>query len=516
LRVRRPLPGRLATVIAAACTMSGILIAVSSTASASWLMPMNMRIVSIGSTSVTVTSDAPTTAVSYRLFASTYQPDVWWVNLDSGRHSSSLVSVAGSRPTLTITGLTYTSAPVWFRLEAVSRSAHSYSPNIGMVGLRPPTPTNARMHSSRRGTYLSWDGPPASGYDVQQAIDRGMTRQLKTYYVRARSSATRAYTPGARGYGQSYYWRVRAWNHGTSSGWTAPAFAKVANHLWSVRLMSYNLLNRAQDGRTGPCGVRIAPWSTRKATAVRNVVSYQPDLMALQEAGQKASSATTQGQDVVRGSGAYRIADTDLRDRNVPWSGNFIAYKPSVYRPVQRGGHWMLSSSRVVGVFDAVYQEFQSRQKPSVDFLVVDTHLPSDVGFAVDQLRYKETTFIVQKARALAARRGGIPVLYAGDFNSFPSRDWHPIDGPHLAMRNANIASGDTVAGFRWNTRYASRNRYCYTPPADGVNLDYLYVSPGVVASSWGIVLNLNSRGQFTAPIASDHNAVAGIVKIPY
>jgi endonuclease/exonuclease/phosphatase family metal-dependent hydrolase len=374
-----------------------------------------------------------------------------------------------------------------------------------------------RVHASGHGTYLTWTGPQSSGYDVEQAVDSGFTRQVTTYYMRSRSSAARTYTPGAIGYRAFYYWRVRAWNHGTTSGWSPAVSARAANHLWSVSVTTYNLLNRSEDGWMGPCGVRVASWPSRASHAVQTVLSYRPDILALQEAGQAGGTATTQGQDVVRASGTYRMAATDLGDQHVSWAGNYIAYKTSSYRPVGRGGHWMLDSRGVVGVFDAVYQEFRSQQNPAVHFLVVDTHLPADDrSLAADQLRFKETAFIVQKARALAAARGGIPVVYAGDFNSFPSADWHPFDGPQAAMRNANIASEDTVAGFQWNTRYASRNRYCITPAADAINLDYLYVSPGIAASSWGMLLNLNSSGQFTPPIPSDHNPVAGTVRIPY
>lgn len=198
-------------------------------------------------------------------------------------------------------------------------------------------------------------------------------------------------------------------------------------------------------------GVRIASW---------------PSILALQEASQAAGTATTQGQDVVRGSGTYRIAATDLGDQHVSWTGNYIAYKTSAHRAVGHGGHWMLGSPGVVGVFDAVYQEFRSQQNPAVDFLVVDTHLPSDDrSLAVDQLRFRQTAFIVQKARALAAARGGIPVVYAGDFNSSPSADWHPVDGPQAAMRNANVASetrspvSDGTPGMRRATGTASPRR---------------------------------------------------------
>jgi hypothetical protein len=83
-------------------------------------------------------------------------------------------------------------------------------------------------------------------------------------------------------------------------------------------------------------------------------------------------------------------------------------------------------------------------------------------------------------------------------------------------MRNAFIPSDGTVAAYRWNSVYASRNRYCIRPPTDGINLDYIWVSPGVVASSWGIVLRLNSKHQYNLPIPSDHNPVAGTVRIPY
>jgi endonuclease/exonuclease/phosphatase family metal-dependent hydrolase len=373
-------------------------------------------------------------------------------------------------------------------------------------------------HASSRGTFLTWGGVSATGFDVQQATNPSMTRSRHTFEIRSRHAAAHQFTPGASAaYGHRYYWRVRAWNSGTPSAWSRVVSARIANHLWSVRLMTYNLLNRELVGRMWPCGIRVAPWSARKWPAVRVVQSYHPDILAMQEAGEKGGTSVTQGQDLVHGLGAsYRIANTDVGSRTVAWAGNYIAYKPSRFRVVGGGGHWNLPSKGARGVYDAVYQEFAARSNPRARFLFVNTHLPPFVGYGFDRLRYKETTYIIQHARALAARRGGIRVVYAGDFNSFPSPNWHPLDGPQLAMRNAFIPSDGTLALYRWNSAYASRNRYCIRPPTDHINLDYIWVSPGVVAGSWGIVLRLNSKHQYNLPIPSDHNPVAGTVGIPY
>lgn len=516
MRAASFLSGRVATLVAAASMTSGLLIALPPNASASWLQPANLRILGVTSTSFTVSSgDVPTDATGYRLYASTNQADVWWDNLDSGTHSSALVSAASSSPTVTISGLTFSSATWYFRMEATNSTEHSYSANFWSLGLRPDAPTNTRVHSSSHGTYLTWDGMQPNGYDVQQATDAAMTQNVETFPVRAVGSAAQQFTPGDLSYGQTYYWRVRGWNSATTSSWTAPVSARAANHMYPLRLMTYNLLNRNGDGEAGACGVQIAAWANRKAQAAGVVASYNPDIIGLQEGGQRGGTATTQAQDLASAV-RYRIAGTGPQDPNVSYAGNYIAYNPATYRTVGSGGHWMLDSTGVANVFDAVYQEFQPQSGPAADILVVDTHLPPDVGSAADQLRYQETTFIIQKANALAALRGGIPVVYTGDWNSFPSPGWHPFDAPPVAMHNAGISSDAAVARYKWNAQYASRNRYCLTPPADGINLDYLYVGPGVAGGSWGVVLRLNSNNQFNLPIPSDHNPVAGTLKIPY
>jgi endonuclease/exonuclease/phosphatase family metal-dependent hydrolase len=355
----------------------------------------------------------------------------------------------------------------------------------------------------------------SNGYDVQLATDSAMTQNLETYSIRTVGNAAQQFTPGDLTYGQNYYWRVRGWNSATTSSWTAPVSGKAANHMYLLRLMTYNLLNRNSDGQMGSCGIPYAPWASRKAQAAAVVGSYKPDIIGLQEGGQAGGTATTQAQDLAAAI-QYRLAGTGPDDPKVSWAGNYIAYNPAVYRTVGSGGHWNLDSTGVSDYFDAVYQEFQPLSGPAANILVVDTHMPPDVSSFADQLRYTMTTTVIQKANALAAQLGGIPVVYTGDFNSFPGPGWHPFDAPPVAMSNAGIPSDASIARMQWNGQYASRNKYCVTPPADGTNLDYLYIGPGVAGGSWGIVLKLNSSNQFNLPIPSDHNPVAGTLKIPY
>ena len=82
-------------------------------------------------------------------------------------------------------------------------------------------------------------------------------------------------------------------------------------------------------------------------------------------------------------------------------------------------------------------------------------------------------------------------------------------------MQSARIADARLRAQYRVNEKYDSYNNYSRTPYPYSLFLDYLFVPPGVSASSWGEALKL-SGGLMAGTIPSDHNPVYAWVRFPY
>ncbi|MGN6609294.1 MAG: endonuclease/exonuclease/phosphatase family protein [Jatrophihabitans sp.] len=509
---------RFARAVLFACVLvTGVAVAAPADASTSLGTPGHQRVAAVTATSFTVSTDRAAGARSYRLFASTTYSDVWLDNLTAGHHSTALRVARATAPRLTIAGLRYGTATWFVRMEAVAGARHRYASTIVRLGLRPSTPSTLRAHSSAAGTWLTWDGVASTGYDVQQATDAAMTRDVRTYAVRAFRSAAQQFTPPARTVGRTYYWRVRAWNNGTRSGWTTPAHATVRTRLGHLRLMTYNLLNL--NNTAEPDGTPIAPWSQRAAPAATVVLQHRPDVIGVEEGAEfvDAGRTTRQVQSFVAAldaqGGHFALADTATpftTDTLGRYSGNYIAYDTTAVEQVGSGGYWTLDDDTSCG-HNAVFAEFHRLDSP-VSFLYVVTHAPN---LGTDANRRDETARLIALGSAEAAQLH-VPVVYGGDFNSYPQWGAHPVDGPQVAMAAADIADDETVALTRTNAAYNTINEYRNPPARFGTHIDYLWLPPGVAGTSWDNQLVLTGAGRFPGVPPSDHNPVSGDVWIPF
>jgi endonuclease/exonuclease/phosphatase family metal-dependent hydrolase len=130
----------------------------------------------------------------------------------------------------------------------------------------------------------------------------------------------------------------------------------------------------------------------------------------------------------------------------------------------------------------------------------------------LDKEREQETKTLLADASAFASNHGGVPVIYAGDFNSHGGTHV-ALDGPAVVMRAHHIADTKDVAQHRTNTRYDSANEYYRTPPAWGENLDHIWAVPGVGVRDWEQLLHL-SGGKFVGTIPSDHNPLVADLRL--
>jgi len=95
-----------------------------------------VKVTAATSTSFTVTLDSLGSGWTYRVYASTNRPDIYVDNLPTAPHISSLART----PRIGLSGLRYTTKPVWYRVQA-RKGTYRRTSEIFSVGLKPATPT---------------------------------------------------------------------------------------------------------------------------------------------------------------------------------------------------------------------------------------------------------------------------------------------------------------------------------------------------------------------------------------
>lgn len=461
----------------------------------------------MSATGFTVTLASLGSGWQYRLYASTNRPDVYYTNLARTPHRSAL----SSTPRVSLGGLAYTTKPYWYRVQATNGSSQRTS-DIFSVGLRPSTPTGLTLTRAKGALTLAWGGGAANGAQVQQATDARFTTGVRTYTVRGFG---RQFTPYGLRAGTPYWFRVRSVNSGTPSGFSTAVSATATARVQDVRAMSYNILTLTGDGTKAAGGI-ISPWSQRRLAAARYINLVRPDVIAVQEGASwvGAVRGPRQVDDLVTAlGGTYGLAVTEVPPSQPGYfrTSRYVLYKRSAYAPVGAGGSWNLGALAEGGSRYAAYQVLRNRGSGAA-FLLVSVHLYPTAGAEGDRVRQKETESLLSQSRAYAAARGGLPIVYAGDFNS---HERHAVDGPAIAMNRARVADGLLVAQTLGRAEFNSSNQYYRTPPAFGHSVDHIYASPGVALRAWGQVLPLTA-GSFVGVIPSDHNPVLADVTFPY
>lgn len=470
-----------------------------------------VHVASVSHTSLTVALKSMGRGWSYRLYASTNKPYLYYSGLSKAAHS-----VWSSHPRMTVSGLRYSTARVWFRVQARKGKSTRTGPSIYSIGLRPDAPTAlAATSNAGRGLYLTWSAAAQTSYRIQQATNSAFSQNLVTYLMRGSSHQ---FTPSGLSQGSTYWFRLRSMTINTPSSWSAPASAVEQSGSQVVRVMTYNVQTTDADGTTEGDGT-VAPWSQRVVGAAKLVNEVQPDVVALEESAgftdgdcnpprQLGDKAPIQADDLAAHIGGYQVADTEVFPCGSHYfrTGVNIIYNPGTVTPVGAGGHWNVDSAT------ARWAAYQLFHKGAATFLFVAVHERVGGGSAGDQSRVDETNTMIDDARSYAAAHGNAPIVYAGDFNS---NSLHPLDGPAVAMKSANHADASDVAQVLVNSKYDSANDDERTPPAFGHSIDHIYAPPGVAAYSWRLVMDL-TNGKFVGVIPSDHNPLVGDVVVPF
>jgi endonuclease/exonuclease/phosphatase family metal-dependent hydrolase len=364
--------------------------------------------------------------------------------------------------------------------------------------------------------YVTWSSVAVTGAKIEQANDSAFTSGVRTYSI---NGSGRRYTPYLVSKGHLYYFRVRANNNGTLSGWSAATSTLVLNSVQSTTVMTYNVLTNAADGTTQG-GNKVAPWTTSRRNAVAALIKgAAPDLVSIQEASGWVGSpqgfgGTRMVDDLVRAlGGMYGLARTETppTEHGYLRTGDYILYKKSTYAPVGTGGYFTIGTYNGASKY-APYQILRSVAS-GAQVLFVATHTSNGAGSASDTARGDQTKSMLSQTNTYNANHGNLPVIYAGDFNSHPAAGH--VDGPGDAMAAAGIPDALDVAQARTNANYNSANQYMNPPPATADNIDHIYVPVGTGVYSWTLVIHL-VNGRFSGVIPSDHNALMTHVALPY
>jgi endonuclease/exonuclease/phosphatase family metal-dependent hydrolase len=387
--------------------------------------PTGIHVTKVSSSSFTVAVHTAAHAKKYRVFVATTRKALAVANL-----SHDTVRGVSKRPRITVRGLRYQTAPYYYRVETLNGVRRKFSLPASSIGLRPPAPTGLVATSDSHGTSLTWNGVTATGFTVEQATDSAMTQDVKTYPINGEESQ---FTPYGLTDGTTYYFRVRAMNSGTPSAYTTPVQATVMTNEQPVSVMTYNVLEAADDGRSEG-GNKVAPWSERGPAAAKLIQQANPDVVGVQEAASWVGTPTPARQiDSLTSmlDGEYSLADTEIPPGQPHHfrTGVYILYKTDTYQAIGQGGHWDIGNTRW-----ASYQVLQNRTT-GARFFFVSAHLAFPPGAAADRDRKTETENLLADAKRQA---NGLPIVYVGDFNS---DQWagHAFDGPGIAMRAANV-----------------------------------------------------------------------------
>ena len=496
---------RLFGVLSALCLAMLTLVAWTPAAeSATPSIPSGEHVSAATSSSFTISLNPTPNATSYRVYIARTTTDLHVADI-----TSATLSATSSRPSVTFTGLSYTTAPWYYRVLAMNGRAAAWGIVIAPVGLQPPTPTNLRYSTGDIGTFLAWDPETTStGFVVTQATNSSMTQNRVTRTV---VGPNFQYSPYLITKALPYFFQIQAQNITSLSHHSRVLEVTPESAQTSLRVMTYNVLGANTDG-SAEGGTTIAPWSSRRSGVAALIHQATPDVMGIQEAATFVTSVQGYGgvrqiDDLMELLPDYRLAATEIPPTQHGYmrTGNYIIYKPSTMTAVGAGGYWDIGGGRW-----GVYQEMQVRST-GAKFLFVTTHLTASAGSAYDSTREAETNYLLRDASSVAGPEH-VRVVYAGDFNSDVGI-FHAFDGPGIAMRALRNMDARSVSVYQHNAQFSSDNEYLRTPTAAGQDIDYVYVGPGVAVRSWGMIIDL-VNGQFSGTIPSDHNPVWSTITI--
>jgi endonuclease/exonuclease/phosphatase family metal-dependent hydrolase len=372
----------------------------------------------------------------------------------------------------------------YYRIEAIDKEAEEPEEAVSRTGhftLMPGTPGKVDVKKvSSGGASVAWKSVPnARQFDVVTAQDKAFTKEVSA--VRTLDTDTDFVTDGLAP--RTKYWmKVRAVNADHDGAFSEPASFTTRAEQTSFRVASWNVCSEVCNGYEG-----------RARTAAAFLNASKVDVFGLQEAGGKRVGRTTQAvftggsQGFVRASGGTKT--------------RYIFYRPELFEEVKGESFWIGGNKYATWVQLKI-------KKTGRQFIFVDIHLTNGKSKGKDSLRGGQ---LRRALSGMAARNTeGLPIIYAGDFNSGKHR---PQDTPGRLMREAGLPNALDIAKKKLNAQYNTAHDFSPTMLASGAHIDHIYTSKDFAVLEWQQLVRA-SGGRYVKPYVSDHNPISAIVAL--
>lgn len=396
-------------------------------------------------------------------------------------------------------------------LQAQPAGAATKKPS--KVGLVSFVKADYDRRTNRTSLSLDWpDARNAKKYEIFVSRSYSM-KNAKKYVQKSSKTTIRKLIRG-----KDYFFQVRGVNgkkvgsKSTTVGRTTILRPGPSSNLLPLRFMTYNVCSDVCDVlRTTP-----NPWlSVRQAGVTERIVSSGADVVALQEAGKM--NATPPGYTEAIYYSAKRLFFNNARFDLAPGAKPTSTFDPAT------GCRLTTDPALPTGVISlgrhgggcryGVWAELVDRSTGR-SFLAVNVHTVSGKTKATTDYRRTETYTMLSTVKRVNGK--GLPVIYAGDFNSH--KQSKPSDSVRPAMQSAKFYDAFDLARNVSGQHLNSYNGFNTTPNIGtkwGDHIDKVWVDPWKVrVDGWYNYGQLDAAGKMVQPIPSDHSPIVVDVRV--
>ncbi len=332
-------------------------------------------------------------------------------------------------------------ADLFYRVDAV-RDGKTTSSRTSRFSLLPGKVGAVKVDKvAADGVKITWPAVANSRqYDVEVARDKSFKDVEQR--VRTLGGASRFVTANLDA--STRYWiRVRPLNAAHAGVFSTAATFTTRATEFGFRVATWNV-----------CSEKCGGYASRARVMSSFLDANKVDIFGLQESGGKRVGRTTNA--VFSGhSQKFQRASGGAEAR-------YIFYRPELFRQLS-GSYFAVGHGR-----HATWAKFQIKKTGRI-FYFVDVHLENGKGN--DGKRSSEMDVLLSRMAQINDK--GLPMLYAGDFNSGRHRG---SDSPGVKLRAAGFADSFVLAkkpiNGQFNTSFPDGGR-----PASGAHVDHIWVS---------------------------------------
>ena len=366
----------------------------------------------------------------------------------------------------------------FYRVDAV-RDGKIRSSRTARFALVPGAVTKLRVtETTADGVRATWQQVPnARQFDVVIARDKSFTKDATT--VRTLGGAHSFVTRGLSA--ATVYWiRVRPVN-GDQTG----TFAEPVRFRTMVRESSFKV------GTWNVCSEKCSGYAGRARIMAAFIHANKLDMFGLQESGGQRVGRTT---NAIFSGGPQKFVRADGGAE-----ARYIFYRPTRFTQLS-GGHFAIGDGR-----HTTWARFRVKETGRV-FYFVDIHLENGKGN--DAKRAREMNVVLSRMARINDQ--GLPMIYAGDFNSGRHRR---ADSPGAKMREAGMQDTVDLAKSPLNAQISTSHTFGTTVLRARAHVDHIFASKHFTVLAWEQLVRLTG-GRYTRPVVSDHNLLSAVVAL--